>query len=94
MNYTYGHTYKRGQEMTESQIQQAGAEQEELEAEAALIGSRVVCQWGKWRTYATITRVSKTGAIYAKRWNEKRREFTSERKIHPWKGIYATEDYN
>jgi hypothetical protein len=90
---TYGYTYKRGREMSEAEIQEAGAAQAEREAADALIGSKVACQWGKWRTYATITRVTAAGNIYAKRWNERRQCWTRERRIYEWRGIYAIEEY-
>ncbi len=54
------------------------------------LAQQIICQWGRWRVYATVTRTTKNG-IYAKRWNERRQCWTNERRVYPWRGIFTTE---
>ena len=52
-------------------------------------GDRIIVYWGRFgQVNCVIEKVSKSGKIYAKRWNKKRNCWTNSRIVKPYKGIY------
>lgn len=57
------------------------------------IGDKVFCRWGRWSVIVTVTSVTKTGSVYAKRYIASRNYWSKPQRIYRDNnnGIWTTE---
>jgi hypothetical protein len=58
------------------------------------VGATIWVCWGKFgNVKAQVQAVTKNGLVYASRWNKKRGQFTTARRLYPYQDYWATDDY-
>lgn len=56
--------------------------------ETPKVGDKVDTFWGQWRVNAIVTKITRNGNIYAKRWNKSAKAWTTPKRIETYKGMY------
>jgi len=57
-------------------------------------GDKIWVRWGKFGDIlAFVTNVSPGGIVYAKRWDHSRQRWTTPRRLYPWRGMFAIEQF-